>query len=180
MRSCGSRGRGRGLTCHLSPDTTTNSLSHPSQLTNPLVFCTKTPWKNYFCDLSVMFSISFLLVSIRLPLRLRTSKCMSGVRVAVKVWHRWGVVRRTSCPRSVRLSQIIRPPPTLPCVGAVIWVITLTTSTSHPVLVQPPDGGYRVYQVPQFNSPQLSQPNLYRLSKFLFVANFLKLIGNRK
>ena len=146
-------GWGSLVTCHqIQPPT----APHPSQLTRPLVLCTKTPWKNYLCDLSVMFSISFLLVSIRLPLRLRTSKRMSGVRVAVKVWHRWGIVRRASCPRSVRLSQIIRPPPTLPCVGAVIWVITLlstslnTTSTSHPVLVQPLDGGWWTQGVPHF------------------------------
>ena len=62
-------GWGSLVTCHqIQPPT----APHPSQLTRPLVLCTKTPWKNYLCDLSVMFSISFLLVSIRLPLRLRT------------------------------------------------------------------------------------------------------------
>ena len=41
-------------------------------------YALKLPEKILY-ELSVMFSISFLLVSIRLPLRLRTSKRMSGV-----------------------------------------------------------------------------------------------------
>ena len=97
--------------------------------------------KNYLFDLSVMFSISFLLVSIRLPLRLRTSKRMSGVRVAVKVWHRWGVVRRASCHPTTD-HQADTNPPLCRCCN---MSHNSPPNTSHPVLVQPPDGGYRVF-----------------------------------
>ena len=105
---------------------------------------------------------------------LGTSKRPSGVQSGGESVTRCDTASCGIMSRCIRISPDHRPPPTLPCVGAVIWVTTLlstplTTSTSHRVLVQPLDGGYRV----SHNLPQPSQLNLYRLSKFMFVANFL-------
>ena len=120
-------------------------------MTDVKVLCTKTPPEKTICS-HYLWSSASRFSPCQLDCNsLGTSKRPSGVQSGGESVTGVGVVRRASCPHHVPAlygyHRITRPPPTLPCVGAVIWVTTLlstplTTSTSHRVLVQSVNGGY--------------------------------------